>query len=111
MRAGYILGLTVVSLILMLQIPIFSAAEIPPNEIIMVAQGGMKSFIQTISKEDVGEFGFASYEEANNATLGEGFQIFTVSPDSPSEQPSGVSGFKLHGSSYDSLEISDKNLR
>jgi hypothetical protein len=81
MRAVYILGLTVVSLILMLQIPVFSAAEVTPNEIIMVAQGGMKSFIQTISKENVGDFGFASYEEANSATLGEGFQIFTVSPD------------------------------
>ncbi len=74
--------LVVISFIFILQVPfLFPSDELPSPEIVNAAREGIKTFIKDTRIENLHRFGFLNQKEVDEATLGEGFQIFTISPD------------------------------
>jgi hypothetical protein len=73
--------LVIVGFILIFQTPLLSSADetIPPS-VLDAAQEGIKIFFKDTKVTDLYRFGFSSREEADAATLGKGFQVFTVLP-------------------------------
>lgn len=58
-----------------------SANETPPAEVVNAAKEGLSTFLQGIPSQILPQFGFQSAKETQGAELGEGFQVFTISPD------------------------------
>jgi hypothetical protein len=58
----------------------FSADEVP-LDIIDAAQKGIKAFLGAAQEQSLHQFGFLRREDADEATLGEGFPVYTVSPE------------------------------
>jgi hypothetical protein len=83
MNRTFLKILTVIGFILIFQIPFLSPADdaIPP-EVLSAAQEGIEIFLKDAQTPSLYEFGFSGKEEANNATVGKGFEVFTVTPDS-----------------------------
>ena len=75
--------LIVIGVMFIFQMPLFSSAdETIPSSVLNAAQEGVKIFFKDTKVTDLYRFGFSSREEADAATLGKGFQVFTVPPDS-----------------------------
>ncbi len=56
------------------------AEETPPAEIVQAAREGIARFLNSRPVSSLQKFGFRDQDEVNRATLGEGFQIYTVPP-------------------------------
>jgi hypothetical protein len=84
MKRTFFKSLIVVGFILTFQMPFFSSADetTPSKDILDAAQLGIEIFFKDPRVKDLPEFGFSSREEADNATLGKGFRVFRVPPDS-----------------------------
>lgn len=83
MSRKYFKSLIVIGFILVFQIPFFSSADeaIPPD-ILNAAREGIDIFLKDAQIRTLYELGFSGKEEADNAAVGNGFEVFTVTPDS-----------------------------
>jgi len=83
MKRIWYYGLIVVGFLMTFQISFFSFAdETIPTAVTDAAQQGIKIFFKSPRATDFEQFGFSSREEANSATLGKGFRVYTVPPES-----------------------------
>lgn len=57
------------------------AGELPAAAIVNAAREGVLTYVREIPADRVNQFGFSDRGEVEAAALGEGFRIFTVSPD------------------------------
>jgi len=55
-------------------------AETVPTEAIAAAQAGLLSFLEPLTPEDMGHFGFAPGDKISDAILGTPFQLYTITP-------------------------------
>ena len=73
--------LFVVVLILTVHPPLsFSSDESPPPEVISAAQQGIGTFVKAPQARNLHMFGFSTQQLINGAILGQGFQVFSISP-------------------------------
>jgi hypothetical protein len=81
MKRKFLQRLIVIGFILIFQMPFLSSAdETISLDILNAAQEGIKIFLQDTQSSE--QFGFSARDEVDSATLGKGFEVFTVPPDS-----------------------------
>jgi len=69
-------------LILVFQVSfLLPAHSMPPEEVVNAARNGLKNFLAAVQPQDLKILGFLNQSEADNAELGEGFQLYTIHPD------------------------------
>jgi len=55
--------------------------EMPPSDVVQVAVEGLRPLLESVPDEDIVNYGFSSKEELSQATVGEPFRIYTITPD------------------------------
>ena len=81
----------VIALLVAVQSPFTAhAGELPAAAIVNAAREGVLTYVREISADRVNQFGFSDQGEVEAAALGEGFRIFTVSPDALLRAAAGV---------------------
>jgi hypothetical protein len=58
----------------------YALAETAPPEAIAAAQAGLLPFLELITPEDMGNFGFITGDKISDAVLGTPFQLYTITP-------------------------------
>jgi hypothetical protein len=72
-----------IGVFLMLQFPsLISAEQLAPTEVITAAREGLRTFLNEIEPQHLYELGFINQGDIEAAELGEGFQVFTIPPES-----------------------------
>jgi hypothetical protein len=83
MEKTFFLRWMIIGFILIFQMPFLSSAdESIPSEILDSAKQGIRIFIKDPRVTDLQRFGFSSQKEIDGTTLGMGFQVFKVPPES-----------------------------
>lgn len=73
-------SLMVTLVIPLLALPVLAVGDAPPQGVVLAAEEGMIDFLRDASQVTLQNFGFDDQMDANQATLGPCFQIYTILP-------------------------------
>jgi hypothetical protein len=99
-------GLVVICFITAFQMPYSSSASEVAEEVLAAVQEGIQIFVKGLPKQKLPRFGFLNQKDVDDATVGQGFQVFAVSPDnllSTNETSDNLSSFSVPSNTWQFL--------